>query len=124
MSAAGGEPRKVCPQGCTIAYASPQQLLARQLILEWSAQADMEPSDAGGSHSTAQDSQGCKEVPVRRNKLRQRLSSFWRRVMCGGKGSAVLQDEQDEEDDSLIDGPETVVFSAGVVLYEMVSYHA
>ena len=43
--------------------------------------------------------------------------------MCCGKGSGVLHDEQDEEDDSLIDGPTTDVFSAGVVLYEMVSVH-
>ena len=61
--------------------------------------------------------------PAKGNKLMQRLSSLWKRALCRGTGSVVVdEDDYHDEDDYIIDGPAVDVYSAGVVLYEMVSF--
>lgn len=53
----------------------------------------------------------------------QRLSSLLKRTSCRGTASVVADEEENHaEDDNIIDGPLVDVYSAGVVLYEMVSF--
>ena len=122
LRCAGGDmpqKQKVFPQGCTTAYASPQQLYARQIMLLPSEDASAE---AG---STDQQQQQSTDAAAKGNKLRHRLASLWRRGLCRGKGSAAVdEDEYYTEDDYTMDGPTVDVYSAGVVLYEMVSFPA
>ena len=51
----------------------------------------------------------------------QHLSALWRRALCHGKHSAEVDEQQEDEEESyMIEGPEVDVYSAGVMLYEMV----
>ena len=115
---AGGMPQnqKICPHGCTLPYASSQQLYARQILL---LQSDDALSEAGGSPFTDQQHQ---QSTAKGNNLMHRLSSLLKRALCHGRTSVeVDEDEYHNEDDYTIHGPAVDVYSAGVVLYEMVS---
>ena len=52
----------------------------------------------------------------------QRLSSLWESPVCRGKGASAADENDDtyEDPDLWLDGPVIDVYSAGVVLYEMV----
>lgn len=113
--------KKIRPQGCTVVYASPEQLYARQVRLEctW---VDDASSEAGSNNSISQGQPQSTGAPVKGNKLMQRLASLWNRASCRGKGAEAVEEEEDDnaEEDLLVNGPAVDVYSAGVVLYEMV----
>ena len=102
--------RKICPQGCTPEYASPQQLRARQSLLEYGWE-----DDTSSQSSSQQD---MPSVPVRAKVLKG-LSVLWRKMR---RVPNLEQDTAEEDDESMIDGPKADVFAAGVVLCEMVSF--
>lgn len=117
--------KKIRPQGCTVVYASPEQLYARQLLLECTWVGDAS-SEAGSNNSISQGQQQSTVSPAKGNKLMQRLSSLWRTASCRGKGAEAVEEEKEQEEGDnaeeylMVDGPAVDVYSAGVVLYEMV----
>ena len=102
----------ICPQGCTLAYASPQHLRAMQCQLEWD-DCGSALAASGDSHSSHQRQRASS--PAKSRRLLSKLSSLWQRAMCcrGVLDSKLVND-------SVMDGRASDVYSAGVVLYELV----
>ena len=111
--------RKVCPEGCTPVYASPQMLRARQCQLECDRSDCISGTSQASCHS--QEKQQDRSVPVKKGKLMQRLRSLWNTPVLDG--SSTKQDKCEEKlvDVSVINGPAADLWSLGIVLYEMVS---
>ena len=124
--AEGDAPQKrlVRPDGITIPYASPQQVAAKRYLVD----CDYQPSASSAydsSHCTAQNQQPQAPSPAGKPaKLKQRLSSCWGRATCRGCVCGPLPEEPqsyEEQDPSLIDGPQADIWAVGVLLYELVS---
>lgn len=108
------KPIRVFPEGCTPLYASPQQLRARQCQLEYTR--DDSTSDASSSYT----SNPAAVLPGKPERVMQRLSHMLKKFASCGFASTPEQEE--ESDEALIDGRAADVFSAGVVLFELVSH--
>ena len=118
------ENRRICPEGCTYQYASPQHLRSLQLQLEmdWPSSS----SFASSFTSASQDSQP-EDMPhahSRRRKLMQTLRACWTpAAFCGhccGASSSLSAGHSTGGVDVLIDGRAADMWSTGVVLFEMV----